>query len=220
MTKCKITILILSLSFMARSYSFDFHYKNLNSIMASLCHSLKENSLGTNQVRLNKFSIEKNTLDQNGLKTEFTITGACNQVVNLKSKNIDEYGQEVFLNFTYNKNLKAQSFSGSLGIHPISIEIKNGKPYSFRITKSFEGSSKVFNLEKSQWAINDSLFSIGKKSGIKLKVKSRVIASETEQTLHFSATNKHYDLWNYNSYGCEAVKMIDQATCEALTLIP
>ena len=121
---------------------------------------------------------------------------------------------------TFNKNLKVQSFSGNLGIHSVSIDLKNGKPYAFRITKSFEGSSQVFNLANSQWAINDSLFAVDKNSGVKLKLKSRVIASETEQVLHFSATDKHYDLWNYHSYGCEANTTIDQETCESLSLIP
>lgn len=194
----------------ASANTFKLNYKNLNSLGGVIC-SLDESLVqGISQKPLiHKIEISKTKQNDS---TTIEIDGTCNAEVDLKQKAITSSGNQFTLEFSSKKN---GTITTDFGLSKLNISFKNGVPQKISLSNPFTKKSKIIELNRSAWAKNNSIFSLNKNVGIKIKHQNRVLASENNSNLVFK-NMKFFNIWSFSSFACEAKVEIGESQCQKL----
>lgn len=180
---------------------FKFNNKNLNALSALICHTTTE-AESENIISLHKFLVDKSKLGSAKNDVSYELTGTCNIQYDKKTKKIISYGDE----FTFNINLKdSKMANGKIGIKDIELHFKKNSLKMIRIKDPLLLIEKTYQLNNSEWAQSDSLFSFNKKKSFALRIGRKTAAVEKNSTLMFSKNklkSKFYNTWSYSAIGC------------------
>lgn len=191
--------------------SFNFNYKNINSLAMLICNELKP-STTSNSVIVNKFTTYKTKYGATNKELLFELSGVCNSRVSKKTAETLSYGEELQLNI----DLKSPHIiEGSVGLSKIKVKLTKTKIASIVINNLIENTKTKIKLPSVRWASNDSLISINENDSILMKNKGRLIASEKEANLYLNTGEVLYSIWNYQAYGCHTTNGISEKKCES-----
>ncbi len=211
MTKIGLSTIILILSFQSCfAGEFKFNYKNLNALASLIC-SNNQPSTAKDEVLVSKFSINKTKLSQRKNDLKIEISGTCNAKVNVKSKDVISFGEDLQIEFDLNK---LNQTSGNIGLSKIKFKFKKNQLLSLNLRNPFTLKNVHLKLSKTVWSNKSSIISFGNKDQIKLRIGARIIASESNSNLKVNNGPKYYNIWGFDTIGCKARQSLTQAGCE------
>lgn len=214
-TSLTVMLLCTLVSTSVFSSEFKFNNKNLNALMALVCHSNNQNA-DKNSIFAHKVLIDKIKHGSSEADTSFEISGTCNIEYDKKSKEIISYGEEFLVEF----NLKNKSkISGKIGIRDIVIDFQSHKLSRLTIKDPLMLTLKVFNLKQSHWASSDSIINFNPARPFKLSVGRKTAATEDQSQLKFNTKVKStfFNTWSYTSYGCSSAdQFVTEEICSSI----
>ena len=205
--------LVLSSSLYANS-EFVFNNKNLNSVASLICimnaqgDSLEQDA----QVRTHKITLNQKRIGPKVSDLIIEVKGTCNNIVDLKTKELKKLGDEFLLTIDMRKTLSAE---GKIGIKNINIYFKDKNLQSISISDPLLLTTVKKDLSNSTWAKSDQIFSFDSKP-LSVAFNRRIAAIENGGVLRFKSTS-FFSIWSDQAIGCSlAGKNLSESECESL----
>ncbi len=190
---------------------FVFNYKNINSIVATLCHVSTPKDMPST-IYTSKISIDKTVYGTQQKQVRFDITGICNAQFGSKSNKLKSFGEVLSLTLDLNK---LPAHEGTIGLNKFKLIFTDNNIKAIELSDFLTGKRSIINLESSQWAQSNAVIALDRKHKIKIN-SNKTKAVEFNSILAFGKSDLYFGIWSYNSFGCAGPKQISRKNCEKL----